>query len=157
MFERFKKKEEVMKPFGTGIARSLTAVPDQVFSQKMMGDGYALELTEGTITAPVSGEVTMIFPTGHAFGITTDAGLELLIHIGIDTVELKGEGFDAVVKQGDKVKQGDVLTHVDLEFIKAQGKSLISPFIFTSGQSIVLHKEDEMVDPSTDQLLTIQK
>lgn len=156
MFERFKKKEEVMKPFGTGIARSLTAVPDQVFSQKMMGDGYAIELTDGEIVAPISGEVTMIFPTGHAFGIQTDAGLEVLIHIGIDTVELKGEGFKAVVQQGDKVKQGDVLTHVDLDFVKAQGKSLVSPFIFTSGQTITLHKEDENVDPSTVNILTIQ-
>lgn len=154
MFKFKKKNKEVFHNIATGKVVAIENVPDGVFSQKMMGDGYAIELTEGTVYAPVSGEITMVFPTGHAYGITTAEGLEILIHIGIDTVELDGKGFNGVAKQGDKVSQGDVLTKVDLDFIKESGKSIVTPVIFTSGQTLTLNKDGQDVDHTTEGIFT---
>lgn len=160
MFNIFKKKEEpkveikevTYHSFGTGKVVPIEEVPDQVFAQRMMGDGYAIELTDNTIVSPVDGEVILVFPTGHAFGIKTEDGVEILLHLGIDTVELNGEGFEGKVQQGDKVKAGDVLTVMDLEKIKAAGKSVVSPFILTSGQQIELLKGHQEVQPGDTDL-----
>lgn len=110
----------------------LTEVPDDVFSGKLLGDGFAIRPTGNRVYAPMSGEVTVLFPTKHAVAITTDEGLEILVHIGIDTVDLNGEGFTAHVKQGDKVKKGDLLLTLDIDTIKQKAKSLISPVIITN-------------------------
>ena len=134
-----KKKEEFVSPM-KGMLLPLEQVPDPVFSERVMGDGFAVELSGGEITAPLSGTVVTAFPTGHAFGIKTRDGMELLIHIGIDTVSLEGKGFDVQVKEGDAVKQGDILVKVDVAYIKEQGKSVISPVIFTSGEKAELVK-----------------
>ncbi len=163
MFKFLKKKEEKVEPvvdevyrsFGKGKVLPLEEVPDQVFAQKMMGDGYALELSDSKIVAPISGEVALVFPTGHAFGIKDKDGVEILIHLGIDTVELNGLGFESKVVQGQKVKQGDVLSYMDLEAIKNAGKSIISPFIITSGQSVTLHKAHQEVDHDSEGIITI--
>lgn len=93
---------------------ALEEVPDKTFSQKLLGDGFAIDITDGKIIAPISGKLETVFPSGHAFGIKGANG-EVLLHIGIDTVSLNGEGFDVKVKQGDFVKQGDVLVNVDVE------------------------------------------
>lgn len=118
----------------TGEILSITEVPDQVFSQKMMGDGFAVKPTVGKVVAPVNGKVLNIFPTKHAIGLQAENGLELLIHIGIDTVKLKGEGFTQKVEEGQEVKQGDVLMEVDLDFIAKNAASTITPIIFTNLQ-----------------------
>lgn len=143
-----KKKEEFVSPM-QGKLLPLTDVPDEVFSQKMMGDGFAVSLTSGTITAPVSGEITVAFPTKHAIGLKTKDGLELLLHIGMDTVELNGEGFTSYITAGKKVKQGDVLLEVDLVKVQAAGKSIVSPVIFTSGEQIQLRKETDVKNGDT--------
>ena len=93
-------------------------VDDPVFSEKMMGDGFAIMPTNGKIYAPIDGEVASIFPTGHAIGIKHGEKLEVLIHFGLETVKLKGEGFTTHVKQGDKVKAGDLLIEVDINKVK---------------------------------------
>lgn len=160
MFDFFKKKKENSEPeeyrsFGSGKLLPLEEVPDQVFAQKMMGDGFALELTDSTIVAPISGEVILVFPTGHAFGIKTKDGVEILLHLGIDTVELEGQGFNSKVKKGDFVKQGDVLTVMDLDLIKNHGKSIISPMIFTSGEQIELLKVHQEITPKTTELFKV--
>lgn len=121
-----------------GKVMELSEVEDKVFSQGMMGNGFAVELTSGTVRAPFSGEVTVVFPTGHAIGMKRADGLEVLIHIGMDTVELNGKGFSLQVKQGDNVSAGDVLVEVDLDYIKSEGKSLVSPVVFPNGQAISL-------------------
>lgn len=157
MFDFLKKKKEpevkeVYRAFGTGKVVPLNEVPDQVFAQKMMGDGFAIELTDNKVVAPISGEVILVFPTGHAFGLKTQDGVEILLHLGIDTVELNGEGFSSQVAQGDQVKQGDVLTIMDLDHIKNAGKSVVSPMIFTSGQEIELLKGHQDVTPESEGL-----
>ncbi len=122
----------------------ITEVPDQVFSGKMMGDGFAIEPTEGVVVSPVDGEIVNVFPTKHAIGIQSEGGKEILIHFGIDTVKLNGEGFEALVAQGDKVKQGQPLLKVDLAFVKENAPSTITPVVFTNlqqGQQVILKKE----------------
>ena len=121
-----------------GKVMELSEVEDKVFSQGSMGNGFAVELTSGTVRAPFSGEVTVVFPTGHAIGMKRADGLEVLIHIGMDTVELNGKGFSLKVKQGDYVSAGDVLVEVDLDYIKSEGKSLVSPVVFPNGQAVSL-------------------
>ena len=120
----------------------LTEVEDQVFSQGLMGDGFAVELKDGQVLAPFSGEVVMTFPTKHAYGLRREDGLEVLIHIGMDTVQLNGEGFESYVQQGDHVVQGQVLAKVDIDHVLSQGKSVVSPVVFTSGQHIECQGQD---------------
>lgn len=130
-----KKKQSSFVPFVapiTGSVLPLTEVPDPVFSQKMAGDGIAIMPTEGLVVAPVSGKVAFLFPTSHAISLVSDSGLELLIHIGIDTVKLNGEGFQAFVRVGDEVKAGDKLIQFDLDRIKAAGYSPITPVLVTN-------------------------
>lgn len=138
LFSR-RKKEEFVSPM-KGVLLPLEQVPDPVFSQRVMGDGFAVELSGDEVLAPMSGTIVTAFPTGHAFGIKTDDEMELLIHIGIDTVNLNGKGFEVQVREGDAVKQGDVLVKVDVDYVKEQGKSIVSPVVFTSGEKIELLK-----------------
>lgn len=128
-WKKRKKNVEVFSPI-TGRLLSLKEVPDQVFSQKMMGEGFAIEPAQGEVLAPVDGEVIHVFPTKHAIGLKTSDDLELLIHIGIDTVELKGEGFEVFISEGDMVKVGQKLLQFDMDLLKEQGKSLITPVVF---------------------------
>ncbi len=126
----FKKEVSLISPMSGNIIK-LEEVPDEVFSGKMIGDGFAIDPIDGKVISPVEGEILQLFPTKHAIGIRTNEGLEILIHVGIDTVELKGEGFKACIKAGDKVKSGQLLLEVDLELIKSKGKSVITPIVFT--------------------------
>ena len=120
----------------------ISDVPDEVFSQKMMGDGFAINPKNGIVTAPVNGKIVNAFPTKHAIGIEAENGLEVLIHVGVDTVNLKGEGFETFIKEGQTVKQGEKLLTVDLEFVKDKVPSVITPVIFTNleGKEVTLLK-----------------
>ncbi|MGY5385826.1 glucose-specific PTS transporter subunit IIBC [Bacillus spizizenii] len=111
---------------------SLTDVPDQVFSEKMMGEGFAIDPSEGKVVAPADGEIVSIFPTKHAIGFMSAGGTEILIHVGIDTVKLSGEGFEAHVTSGQAVKQGELLLTFDLDYIKQHAASAVTPVIFTN-------------------------
>ena len=107
----------------------LTEVPDPTFAEKMLGDGFAVIPSEGKIYAPADGEVTMVFDTLHAVTMTTGSGVEILIHIGLDTVTLNGEPFTAHVAAGDQVKKGDLIMDVDLDKIEAAGLNRITPVL----------------------------
>lgn len=136
-----------------GEIKPLSEVPDQVFSQKMMGDGFAILPTEGMVISPVDGEIVTFFPTKHAIGIKANDGREILIHVGIDTVKLEGKGFEALVAQGDKVEAGQPLLKMDLAYIKAHAVSIITPIIFTnllSGETLTLLKEGNIALKETD-------
>lgn len=122
---------ELMSP-ADGEIVPLEKVPDPVFAEKTLGDGFAVELSGNEIHSPADGEITVLFPTKHAFAVTTTSGLELLVHIGIDTVELNGEGFTAHVKQGDKVKKGDKIITLDRKAIEEKGKNTITPVVVTN-------------------------
>ena len=106
----------------TGTVIDLDQVADEVFSSKMMGDGFAVQPTDQTIVSPVDATVLSIFPTKHAMGLQTKEGLELLIHMGLDTVELDGEGFTTSVEEGDEIKAGQPIATMDIGFIKSKGK-----------------------------------
>lgn len=123
----------------TGKLVALEDVKDELFSNKTLGDGFAIDITDGQIVAPISGILESVFPSGHAFGIRGEEGT-ILLHIGIDTVELNGEGFKVLVKQGEKVKQGDVLVNVDIDKIHKLGKSTMTMIIFTDGKKLKLSK-----------------
>ncbi|MCS4485381.1 glucose-specific PTS transporter subunit IIBC [Staphylococcus americanisciuri] len=127
--------KEIVKHFVAaplkGEVLPLSEVPDQVFSEKMMGDGIAIRPTEGKVCAPFNGRVQMVFPTKHAIGLTSEDGLELLIHVGLDTVKLEGQCFDVLVEEGQEIKTGDVLMTFDLDYIKEHAKSDITPIIVT--------------------------
>lgn len=138
----------------SGICMPMEEVEDQAFASKAMGDGFAVELQDTRVLAPFSGTIMVAFPTGHAYGIKADNGKEVLIHIGMDTVELKGEGFHPHVKAGDVVKQGDVLVDVDLDVIKRKGKSLVSPVVFTDGTAITLEKQHEKIAAGDAHIIT---
>lgn len=138
----------------SGKCLAIEEVEDQGFASKAMGDGFAVELQGTSVLAPVSGTVIVAFPTGHAYGIKANDGREILIHIGMDTVELNGEGFHPHVKAGDIVKQGDVLVDVELDTIKNRGKSLVSPVVFTDGTSITLQKRHEIISAGDDHIIT---
>lgn len=126
----------------TGRVLDLDDVSDKVFSDRLMGDGFAIELTESEVVSPVDGVVEITYPSKHAFGIKSNSGEEILIHLGMDTVELNGEGFESYVETNDRVKKGQLLCKIDLDYVKSQGKSLVSPVIFTSGEKIKLLGKD---------------
>ncbi|MFC7320239.1 glucose-specific PTS transporter subunit IIBC [Halobacillus campisalis] len=137
----------------------ITEVPDQVFSGKMMGDGFAIEPIDGKIVSPINGKVLNVFPTKHAIGLQADNGMEILIHIGIDTVKLKGEGFTSYVEEGSEVKQGQTLMEVDLDYVSKNATSIITPIIFTNlneDQKVEVTAAGE-VDHNTENIVTITK
>ncbi|TFH45930.1 PTS trehalose transporter subunit IIBC [Streptococcus equinus] len=134
-------KKEAQAPAGTiisiqsplvGHAKNLSQAQDPVFAQGVMGQGIVIEPTEGELLAPINGVVSAIFPTKHAIGLISDEGVELLMHIGMDTVNLNGRGFTAHVKQGDRVAVGDALISFDIEMIKAAGYPVDTPVIITN-------------------------
>jgi len=135
LFDFFKKTKEeewieIYSPLN-GKVLDISMVPDEAFAQKMIGDGCAIDPSEGSVYSPVAGEVD-IFDTNHAVSFETEKGLELIVHFGIDTVKLGGEGFQRVGKPGSKVQPGDELVKYDLEFIKANAKSVITPVVINS-------------------------
>lgn len=134
MFHFGKKKTEGTQMYATqtGRAIALSEVPDNVFSEKILGDGVAILPKEGVVVSPVDGVIEQVADTLHAYGIHTPDGIDVLVHIGIDTVELKGEGFRSYVKVGDKVKAGDRLAEVDLKLVAGKGYALYTPIILTN-------------------------
>ena len=134
------KKEQIV-PLTNGELVNISQVPDEVFSSKMMGDGFAMKTSDGIIVSPVEGTIVTVFPTKHAVTINSVDGIEVLIHLGVDTVSLKGEGFETFVEENQKVKVGDKLVKMDVEFIEKNAKSSMPIVVFTNlseGESVKL-------------------
>ncbi|PTE24156.1 PTS glucose transporter subunit IIA, partial [Staphylococcus equorum] len=128
-------KDSVIYAPITGEYVKIEDIPDPVFAQKMMGEGFGVNPTEGEVVSPIDGKVDNVFPTKHAIGLKADNGLELLVHIGLDTVQLDGKGFEVLVESGDVVSVGDPLLRFDLDYIKENAKSVISPIIITNSDN----------------------
>ena len=133
---QFKGLTEEVYSVADGQVIALEQVKDPVFAQKMMGDGFAVEPANGNIVSPVSGTVSSIFPTKHALGLVTEAGLEVLVHIGLDTVSLEGKPFTVHVAEGQKVAAGDLLVTADLDAIRAAGRETSTVVVFTNAEAI---------------------
>ncbi|MGL5821241.1 MAG: PTS sugar transporter subunit IIA [Sarcina sp.] len=135
MFGFFKKELKLIAPID-GKTIDLVNVPDPVFSQKMAGDGVAIETTGDIIVAPCDGELSLIFKTNHAFAMTLENGVELLVHIGIDTVSLNGEGFERLVESGQQVTIGTPIIKINRKFIEDKGLSLLTPVLITNPDAV---------------------
>ncbi len=155
MFGFFKKSFKLIAPID-GKILDISEVPDQVFAQKMAGDGVAIDTTGDTVVAPADGNLSMIFKTNHAFGITLSNGAEILVHIGLDTVALEGAGFERIAQEGQDVKAGDVIIKLNRDEIISKGYSLLTPVLITNPDNF---KEIEMnigaqVKAGQDEVLT---
>lgn len=150
-----KKETVICSPF-TGKAMELSEVGDGVFSEKMLGNGIAVEPEEGTIMAPFDGTIAAVFDTKHAIGLVSNTGLELLIHIGIDTVQLNGKYYDIKVKNGDQIKKGDVIGTVDLEGIRSEGYRTITPIIVSDTDNYNEFKEKTGSVTAGEEILVVK-
>ncbi|CAH2715158.1 PTS system glucose-specific EIICBA component [Neobacillus rhizosphaerae] len=153
------KIDEVFAAPLKGEIKAITEVPDQVFAGKMMGDGFAIVPAEGMVVSPVNGKIVNLFPTKHAIGILSDGGREILIHVGIDTVNLKGQGFETLVSENDQVEMGQPLLKIDLDYIKEHATSTITPIVFTNlaaGEKVVIEKQG-LVDLKQEGIIKITK
>lgn len=158
MLNFFKKNKtvELVSPM-TGKIIPIEEVPDKVFSDKMVGDGIAIEPVDGKIVSPVDGKVSTIFPTNHAIGLITNEGLEILIHIGLDTVELNGLGFKRLTEKDAKVKKGDSLMEFDPKLVEEKGKSPITPIIITNMDKVKkLDKNSGDVERGNQIIFTVE-
>ncbi|HLQ83094.1 MAG TPA: PTS glucose transporter subunit IIA [Pseudogracilibacillus sp.] len=143
MLKKIFKKEsgvELYSPL-SGEINNLINVNDPVFNQKMMGEGIAIKPTSDVVLSPFDGDVIQLFETNHAIGLSDKSGNEVLIHIGLDTVNLKGEGFTKKVEQGDKVSRGQPLIVLNLDYLKSTGKDLITPIIVTNNKKVHITNE----------------
>lgn len=135
IFKKISGKEEpdasIYAPVAGKIIK-LSDIQDEAFASGAMGEGIAIEPSEGKVYAPCDGEISAFFPTGHAFGITSKTGAEILIHVGMDTVNLGGQGFFAKAKSGEKVKKGQLLLEFDMEYIRSQNLPLTTPVVITN-------------------------
>ncbi|GAB2554095.1 PTS sugar transporter subunit IIA [Gracilibacillus alcaliphilus] len=134
MFKKLFKKSapiEIIAPM-SGQVVSLTDVPDPVFGERMMGEGAAIIPSEGKVVAPVNGKIVQIPDSKHAIGIETEDGVEVLIHVGLETVSLKGAGFQALAAVGDQVRVGDPILEVDLAYIEEHADNIITPIVITN-------------------------
>lgn len=140
LFFNKKKKEEAVASLyeelvavADGKVLPISEVPDPVFAEKMMGEGFAIDPTSDMIVSPISGTLVQVADTLHAYGIQSDLGVEILVHVGLDTVNLQGKGFEAKVKIGDVMKKGDPLVKIDREYLIANAPSIVIPVIVTNG------------------------
>ncbi|OPJ64315.1 beta-glucoside-specific PTS transporter subunit IIABC [Clostridium chromiireducens] len=147
-------KQEILVSPVKGEVKSLSEVKDEAFSKGALGKGIAISPTEGKIVAPVDGVLTTFFPTGHALGITSTNGAEILIHVGMDTVQLEGKHFYPKAKQGESVKKGQVLLEFDVKAIEKEGYSLITPVVITNSDNYldVIETDKKVVDYNEDLL-----
>lgn len=158
-FLKKKKDEYLLGAPAEGKAVPLSQVSDPTFGEGMLGDGVAIIPSQGKFYAPADGEVGMVFDTLHAVSLTADFGAEILIHVGLDTVKMKGDGFTGHVQAGDKVKKGDLILEVDLEKVKAAGYDIITPVLIcnTDDYEKVEGLADKDVVPGDDVIRIIPK
>ena len=134
---------DVLAPLD-GTVVDLETVPDEVFAQKMVGDGVAIAPSGQVAVAPVAGTLVKLFPGGHAFGIATNDGFELIVHLGLDTIELKGQGFENIATEGQLVQAGTPIVRFDRTVIERMGKVMLSPVVSTGNGTIIRRASGEV-------------
>lgn len=139
MFDFLKKALNIVAPI-SGKTINISEVPDPVFSEKMAGDGIAIRSTGNIVVAPCSGTISLLMDSKHAFAITTNDGIEILVHVGLETVKLQGKGFDVLVDVGAKVTAGTPILKLDREYIESKGFSLITPVLIVNHDKLKLLK-----------------
>jgi glucose-specific phosphotransferase system IIA component len=122
----------------TGRVVALEEVPDEVFAQRIVGDGLAIEPDTGEVVAPIAGRIAKLFPGGHGVVVEGEGGLQVLVHVGIDTVRLRGRGFAVLATEGQRVEAGERILRADVEGLRAEGVELLSPVVVISGQRVTL-------------------
>lgn len=137
-----------------GTIVDLEVVPDEVFAQKMVGDGVAIDPTGNLAVAPIAGTLIKLFPGGHAFGIATDDGVDLIVHLGIDTIELAGEGFTNLATEGQRVEVGTPIVRFERATIERLGKVILSPVVSGSGR--VVHRASGTVQAGRDIIFVLE-
>ncbi|OYD25892.1 PTS glucose transporter subunit IIA [Oceanimonas baumannii] len=148
---------EVFAPLSGEIV-PLEEVPDVVFAEKIVGDGLAIKPSGNKMVAPCDGTIGKIFETNHAFSIESDSGLEMFVHFGIDTVELKGEGFTRIAQEGQQVKKGDTVLEFDLALLEQKAKSTLTPVVISNMDEVKeLEKESGIVNAADDVILRVWK
>ncbi len=148
------KQIKVLAPIDGNIVE-IEKVPDEVFAQKMVGDGVAIAPTGNVALAPISGDLVKLFPGGHAFGIATADGIEIIVHIGLDTIELQGEGFENIATEGQKVQAGTPIVHFDRATVERLGKVILSPVV-SSGSGTIVHRASGSVQAGQDVLFILE-
>ncbi|MCM2679562.1 PTS glucose transporter subunit IIA [Echinimonas agarilytica] len=148
---------EIFAPVSGEIV-NIEDVPDVVFAEKIVGDGIAIHPTGNRMVAPCDGTIRKIFETNHAFSIESDSGIELFVHFGVDTVELKGEGFKRIAQEGQRVKVGDVVVEFDLALLESKAKSILTPVVISNMDEIKqLNKHNGKVAMAENVIITIVK
>lgn len=155
MLKMFKKKSESVFAPAAGTLLPLAVVPDPVFASGAVGEGFAVDPSDGNFASPVDGELILLANTLHAFGVRTDAGAEILVHIGMDTVKLKGEGFTAHRAKGDKVRKGDLIISCDLAQLAPLVPSMITPVLLTNGKEFAI-AETNLVADNDSPVITVR-
>ena len=155
MFGFLKRKPREIKAPVDGRLIPIEEVDDEVFSAKMAGDGIAIMPVGDTFVAPIDGVITKIFSTNHAFSIKSKQDLEVLVHIGLETVALKGEGFERLAQEGDEVKVGDPIIKVDLDYIKANAKDIVTPILITDESKFDEIDKNDNVVKSGDPIMEV--
>ena len=155
MFRFLKRKvREVYAPVDGQIV-ALESVDDEVFAQKMAGDGVAIIPMTGKFTAPIDGVVSKIFSTNHAYSVKSDKDLEVMVHIGLDTVSLEGKGFTRMVEEGTSVKVGNVIIEADLTYIREHAKDIITPIIISDESDVKKIKRKLVIVKVQDKIMEI--
>jgi glucose-specific phosphotransferase system IIA component len=156
MFGLFRRKErEVIAPVDGQIV-DITEVPDEVFAQKMTGDGVAVKPAGDTFCAPISGRVAKIFPTNHAFLIESGKDLSVMVHIGLDTVALKGKGFKRLVEEGTKVEAGTPVIQIDRSYLSEEGKDMITPIVISDESDVDTLKKKLRIVKQGDTIMEVK-
>ncbi len=155
MFGFLKRKVREIKAPVDGEVIALERVDDEVFSQKLVGDGVAIKPLSNVFTAPISGKVSKIFSTNHAYSIKSDKDLEVMVHIGLDTVVLNGAGFERLVKEGEQVACGDAIIKVDMEALK-QAKDTITPVIISDSSDVKQIEKKFKIVKSGDVIMEVK-
>ncbi|HLI69496.1 MAG TPA: glucose PTS transporter subunit IIA [Ktedonobacteraceae bacterium] len=145
---------DVLAPLD-GTVVDLESVPDEVFAQKMAGDGVAIDPSGQVAVSPVAGQLVKLFKGGHAFGIALNDGVEVIVHLGLDTIELEGKGFEKIAVEGQFVQPGDPIVRFDRATIEAAGKVILSPVV-SSGEGTIIRRAGGVVKAGSDVLFTLE-